>query len=181
MAKTLQQIIARNKEMGLHYFQPEATAFFDSRPIDRTWEGPGGLYFVDSIQYHPSERARYEDGAKDGEREYKVVRFDWSTGRTSTPYCSSAETTEDRARTTALRFAADPYRAKLEEADALFWSVERKEFERHAIVGATCNCGDCFTCACADVCRYRTPERWRSIRRANPLREQTRARSKSRQ
>ena len=66
-----------NHSAGLHFFEPAAMRFFDSRCGRTVYQGPGGVYFVTSEQFHGSNG--YSDG-----RKYTVRQFDPKTGKVET-------------------------------------------------------------------------------------------------
>lgn len=60
-------MIERNRDAGLHFFSDDSLRFFDSQ-IHGVYEGPGGVYLVDSVQFHDWSKGWH------GERAYKVRR-----------------------------------------------------------------------------------------------------------
>jgi hypothetical protein len=72
MAWTIPRIKAANRAAGFHWFDEDTLAFFDSRVEDAVYEGPGGVFFVSSEQFHGSD-------GDSGPRRWTVRRFDPET------------------------------------------------------------------------------------------------------
>ena len=70
---SMDQIKARNAEVGHHFFEAGALRFFRSRIGKTVYQGPGGIYFVTSEQFVGSN-------GYTAPRRYSVRRFDPSTG-----------------------------------------------------------------------------------------------------
>ena len=70
---TINDIRDANESAGLHFFEPAAMRFFDSKVLPKVYEGPGGVYFVTSEQFH--------DGEYHAERKYTVREFNPENGR----------------------------------------------------------------------------------------------------
>lgn len=74
---TIAAIRRENKARGMFFFSPATMRAFASKVDRNVYEGPGGVYFVTSEQFRPSEgRPDY--------RRYTVRRFDPRTGDVST-------------------------------------------------------------------------------------------------
>jgi hypothetical protein len=85
-----------NKTAGKHYFEPGTMQFFDSRVLSYVYQGPGGVYFVTSEQFHGST------GSKP--RAFTVRRFNPETAAIDT-FGPFNELTRERAQRIA-RIAA---------------------------------------------------------------------------
>jgi hypothetical protein len=62
------EIIRRNHEAGLHFFDPESKRFFNSAIGRRVFEGPGGVFFITS--------ERFVGSTYTAPRRYTVRHFD---------------------------------------------------------------------------------------------------------
>jgi len=72
MALTINDIQARMRAAGSHWWDPDALAFFQSRVESPVYNGPGGVYFVSSEQ------------GPDGVRRYTVRSFNTATDEIDT-------------------------------------------------------------------------------------------------
>lgn len=77
------RMIERNRGAGYAFFEDSTLRYWDSH-IHAVFEGPGGVYLVDSIQYH-----NWAAGVH-GPREYKVRRQELS-GRHAGAFVTVAE------------------------------------------------------------------------------------------
>jgi hypothetical protein len=77
---TMAGIRAKNKAAGYHWFDKASIRFFDTKLPNIVKQGPGGVYFVSSEQFHGSMRS--------APRRYTVRSFDPVTGEVDTvgPY-----------------------------------------------------------------------------------------------
>lgn len=66
-----------NRQAGQHFFEPGTMRFFDSRIGQTVYEGPGGVFFTTSEQFHGSN-------GYTAVRKYTVRRFDPKTGHVTT-------------------------------------------------------------------------------------------------
>lgn len=73
---TIVEIKMLNKAAGKRYFNPSTMRFFDSKVERTVYEGPGGVYFLTSEQYHGS--------GGDAPRRWTVRVFDPPTGEIDT-------------------------------------------------------------------------------------------------
>ena len=62
-----------NHTAGMHFFERATMRFFDSRVLRHVYQGPGGIYFITSEQFHGS------DGRSEP-RKYTVREFNPITG-----------------------------------------------------------------------------------------------------
>lgn len=69
---TIREIKQANAAAGFHFFDRTTMRFFHSRVEGRTYEGPGGIYFITSEQFHGSISSE--------PRKYTVRRFYPKTG-----------------------------------------------------------------------------------------------------
>ncbi len=76
MAWTMAAIKAAHRQTSGHFFDADAMRFFDSRVLPKVYEGPGGVYFVTSEQFHGSTGSL--------PRKYTVRRFDPATSDVDT-------------------------------------------------------------------------------------------------
>jgi len=70
---TLAEIRAANKAAGFYFFEPATLRFFDSRILRAVYQGPGGVYFITSEQFHGS-------GGYTAPRKHTVRKFNPETG-----------------------------------------------------------------------------------------------------
>lgn len=55
MTMTITDIKTANKQAGYHFFERSTMRFFDSKVERMVYEGPGGVYFITSEQFHGSD------------------------------------------------------------------------------------------------------------------------------
>lgn len=80
---TIPAIKDANAAAGLHFFDPDSCRFFDSRILPNVYEGPGGVYFITSEQFHPDPPYTTETRNSDPRR-YSVRHFNTETGHITT-------------------------------------------------------------------------------------------------
>ena len=73
---SMDQIRASNRAVGHHWFDPDTLAFFDSEVEEAVYEGPSGVFFVSSEQFH--------NGAYSRPRRWTVRQFDPESGHINT-------------------------------------------------------------------------------------------------
>jgi hypothetical protein len=105
MGYTMAAIKEVNKAHGGHWFDRSSMRFFDTRLGQTVYQGPGGIYFVTSEQFH--------DGAFHGARKFTVRQFNPETGDVETAGKFQAYTTGEGARAAAKMLAARPDRCPL--------------------------------------------------------------------
>lgn len=98
-----------NRTAGHYYFERSTMRFFNSRVLSRVYEGPGGVYFVTSEQFHGSSGVSKP-------RRYTVRKFHPDTADIST-FGPFNELSRDRAMR-AARIAAHYPAAALEALTA---------------------------------------------------------------
>jgi hypothetical protein len=97
---TLQEVIRAHEDAGGHFFDADTKRFFRSRIGDRTYCGPGGIYFTTSEQFVGS-------GGYVAPRRYSVRRFDAENPRSIDDVGGfQAYATAATARAAALRAAS---------------------------------------------------------------------------
>jgi hypothetical protein len=74
---TIYDIKLSNKQHGQFFFDPPSMRFFDSCIGRETYEGAGGVYFITSEQFTPS------NGTPE-KRRYTVRKFNVDTGEVDT-------------------------------------------------------------------------------------------------
>ena len=90
------EIIRRNREAGLHFFDPASRRFFHSVIGRRVYQGPGGVFFVTS--------ERFGGPFDEVPRRYTLRHFDPRTGDVRTAgeaHVLDRETAEHLARKAA--------------------------------------------------------------------------------
>ena len=97
---TIAEIKEANREAGFFFFQPATMRFFDSRVGRAVYEGPGGIFFLTSEQFHS-----HVDGTS-GPRRWTVREFDPKTGKIRTAdSCAFCELSQSEARALAKRLS----------------------------------------------------------------------------
>jgi hypothetical protein len=94
---TISEIKAANKKAGYYFFERASMRFFDSIVERYVYEGPGGIYFLTSEQFHGSNG--YSEP-----RKWTVRQFDPTNGDVNTVGNFNKMSKED-ARVTARRLA----------------------------------------------------------------------------
>ena len=74
---TIADIKQANRDAGQHYFDRSTMRFFDSKVETQVYEGPGGVYFVTSEQFHGSQGSN--------PRKWTVRQFNPENGHCWTP------------------------------------------------------------------------------------------------
>lgn len=95
---TITAIKAENKKKGQHFFKAGTIRFFDSRIETKAINGPGGVFFVTSEQFHGGPLGN-------GPRLFTVRQFKPETGRIATVGFFQPYKTLEDAKSAAVNLA----------------------------------------------------------------------------
>jgi hypothetical protein len=159
---TMYDIKRANADAGQHWFEPGALRFFRSRIGDTVYPAPAQrvTYFVSSEQFVGSRgdaaprkysiRKVYWGGWYPDGREH--VRGDVDTAGEFQAYDSGSTARRHAAAMAANQCSEPTWENQLQQAANLLTEKGRAALDNpHGMIGRTCKCGTCFSCAAAQL------------------------------